>query len=81
MIYGGRRNRFSRGRIIWLLHHPSPTSVGELDGRHTGRLRKRENLLAEGGRGDGVGANIEPQESLVLYILYNSLCISSLVAL
>jgi hypothetical protein len=46
--------RLSRGRIIWLLGHPvSPSPACKLDRRHTGRLRKRDNLL--GGRG-GQGA-------------------------
>jgi hypothetical protein len=47
------RGRLSRLRIIWLLLNPLPPSpVTKLDRRHTGRLRKRDNLLTgEGGGG------------------------------
>ncbi len=37
--------------MIWLLAHPPP--VSKLDRRHTGKLRKRDNLLLGGGRGKG----------------------------
>jgi hypothetical protein len=43
----------SRHSKIWLLPHPLPPSpVSKLDQQHTGRLRKRENLLTA----EGVGA-------------------------
>jgi hypothetical protein len=37
-----QRARLSRGRIFWLLAHPP--RVSKLDRRHTGRLRKKDNL-------------------------------------
>ncbi len=41
--------------MIWLLAHPLPFShVSKLDLRHTGRLKKRDNLLTGEGR-EGVG--------------------------
>jgi hypothetical protein len=46
-----------------------------LSGRHTGILRKKDNLL-RGEMGKGVGARsqfIRPQESLVLYTSFSSL--------
>jgi hypothetical protein len=43
------RTRLSRFRLIWLLPHYPPSFVSKLDRRHTGRLRKRDNLLARGG--------------------------------
>jgi hypothetical protein len=62
------RTRLSRCRIIRLLAHssPPPSPVSKLDRRHTGRLRKRDNLLTrEEGMGVGEEPNIQPQESLV----------------
>ncbi len=56
---------------------PSPPSpFRKLDRRHTGRLRKRDNLLKGwGGGGEGAGSRIiRPQESLVLYKSFNPLC-------
>jgi len=54
--------------MIWFLAHllPSPSPVSKLDLPHTGRLRKRDNLLrGEGGRGR---SQIKRQrENLVLY--------------
>ncbi len=44
--------------------HPSP--VSKLDRRHTGRLRKRDDLLT--GEGRAWSRIIRPQESLVLYL-------------
>ncbi len=44
------RARFSCGRIDLA---PSPPPVSMLDRRHTGRLRKRDNLLTGGGGGRG----------------------------
>ncbi len=45
----------SSGRMIWLLAHPLPPSpISKLDRRHTGRLRKRDNVLT-GGWGEGEG--------------------------
>jgi hypothetical protein len=44
--------------MIWsLIHHPLPLPVSKLDWRHTGRLKKRDKLVAgerevvRGGRG------------------------------
>jgi hypothetical protein len=47
--------------MIWLLaHHLHFFPVRNLDRRHTGRMRKRDNFLTgEGGRGGGE----EPTES------------------
>jgi hypothetical protein len=63
--------RLSRGRMIWLLAHPLPLSlVSKLDRRHTGRLRKRDDLLT----GEvGKGRVRRPQKSLVLYKSLNTL--------
>ncbi len=46
--------RPSRRRMIWFFSHPlpPPSPVSKLDLRHTGRLRKRDNLLTEGGVGE-----------------------------
>ncbi len=55
---------------------PPPHSfpISNLDRRHTGRLRKRDNLLkGEGGRGWARSRIIRPQESLVLYKSFNTL--------
>ncbi len=61
-----QRTRLSRRHMIWLLPHPLPSPVSKLDRRHTGRLRKRDNLLTEeGGR---------RRESLVFYKSFNTLC-------
>jgi hypothetical protein len=38
--------------MIWLLHHPLIPPLSKLDRRHTGRLRKIDNLLT----GEGGGA-------------------------
>jgi hypothetical protein len=53
-----KRARLSRDRMIWLLAHSFPPSlVSYLDQRHTGRMRKRDNLLlGEGEEGGGQGA-------------------------
>jgi hypothetical protein len=49
--------------MIWLLPTPSPLSpVSELDRRHTGRLRKRDNLLTGVGEGGGGEANSYAKE-------------------
>ncbi len=56
---------------------PPPPScpVSKLDRRHTGKLKKRDNLLTgEGGEGVGEEPNHRPQESLVLYNPFNTLC-------
>jgi hypothetical protein len=44
-------------RFFPLPLHPSPVTVSKLDRRHTGRLRKRDNLTGEGG-GEGDGAKL-----------------------
>jgi hypothetical protein len=48
-----RRARLSISRMIWLLAHSLPPSPGsKLDRRHTGRLKKSDNLhMGGGGRG------------------------------
>jgi hypothetical protein len=50
-----------------------PSLIGKFDRRHTGRLRKRDYLLKGevGGKG---WARSRPQESLVLYKSFNTLC-------
>jgi hypothetical protein len=45
--------RLSRGRMIWL---PPPSLVRKLNRRHTGRLRKRDDLLTGERRRGGGGA-------------------------
>ncbi len=71
MIY--RRQAFSRVRRP---PPPCPSPVSKLDQRHTGRLRKRHNLLMGKGGEEGVGE--EPnQESLGLCKSFNNLCRSS----
>ncbi len=52
-----------------------PFPVSQLDGRHTGRLRKRDNLLTgEEGKGVGPERIIRPQEIQVLYKSFNTPC-------
>jgi hypothetical protein len=63
--------------VVWCGSSPAPPlrSVSSTGG-HTGRLRKRDNLLTGGGRGRGRWARswiIRPQESLVLYKSFNTL--------
>ncbi len=60
------RTRPTRRRIIWLLLHPRPPPypVSKLYRWHTGRLRKRDNLLTGG---EGGGAKSYDGENLVLY--------------
>ncbi len=73
-----QRARLSRGRMNWLLAHTLPPSpVSKFDRRHTGRLRKRDNLLREEGLGRGWSKSqiIQPQESLVLYESFSILCV------
>ncbi len=53
---------------------PLPSPVRKLDRRHTGRLRKRDNSMTRE-RGEGMGQIIEPQERLVLYKSFKTLCI------
>jgi hypothetical protein len=58
---------------------PPPSHVGNLDRRHTGRLRKRGSLLTgKGGSGGGRlwSRIIRAQEGLVLYKSFNPRCIS-----
>jgi hypothetical protein len=71
-----QRNGLTRCRMIWLLpHQPPPYPISKLDRRHTGRLRKRDNLLTgEGGGGGGGRAQVRRRrESLVLYISFKPL--------
>ncbi len=61
----------SRGRMIWLHAHPLlPSQISNLDWRHAGRLRKRDNFLpGEGGRGCARSWITRPQESLVILLI------------
>jgi hypothetical protein len=53
--------------MIWLPPPPlSPSPVSNLDLRHTGRLRKRNNLLT--GEGEGVGE--EPNHTTAWYTIH-----------
>ncbi len=55
-----------------------PSLVSKLDRRHTGRLRKRKNLLTgEGGGRLGEEPNHTTARSLVLYKSFNTLCSSA----
>jgi hypothetical protein len=59
VLNNSQSTMLSRGRMIWLLGHPlHPSLVSKLGQRHTGKLRKRDNLLTgeEGGEGVGRGA-------------------------
>jgi hypothetical protein len=62
-------------RMIWLLAHHLPLSpVSKLDRRHTGSLRKKDNLLTGEEEEGGLGAeSYDWQESLVLYLSFNTL--------
>ncbi len=55
VLNGLYMTRLSRYRMIRLLPHPFPT-ISDIDRRHTGRMRKRDNLLTEKGGGGGGGA-------------------------
>jgi len=68
--------------VIWLLPHSLPPSpVSKHDRRHTGRLRKRDNLLmGERGRGWTRSRIIRPQESMVFFISFNTLCFQIMFA-
>ncbi len=65
--------------MIWLLPQPLPSlsSVSKLDGQHTGKLRKRDNLLkGEGEEVKGRSQIKRRKETLVLYKSFNTLCSS-----
>jgi hypothetical protein len=58
--------------MIWLLAHPlSP--VSKLDREVTHRKTEKERQLDQGGRGWARSRIIRPQESAVLYKLFNTL--------
>jgi hypothetical protein len=60
-----------------LLPHNPPTPhspISKLDRRHTGRMRKRDNMPTGGGRGGGRSQIIRRWESLVLNKSFNTLC-------
>jgi hypothetical protein len=62
VLNGSKKKRLSRRRLIWFLPHPLSTvstTVSKLDRRHTGRLRKRDNLLTEDGRGGSKSCDCE----------------------
>ncbi len=71
----GHGQAFSRSRSYDLAPFPPPSPVNMTDRRHTGRLRKRDNLLpGEGGKGGWARSwIIRPQESLILYKSFNAL--------
>jgi hypothetical protein len=52
----------------------SPSPVSKLDLRHTGRLRKRQFAGGREGWGRAWSPILRPQERLVLYISFNTLC-------
>jgi hypothetical protein len=63
--------------VVWFGSSPtpSPSLVIMLDRQHTGRLRKRDNVLTgDVGRGWARSHIIRSQESLALYKLYSTLC-------
>jgi hypothetical protein len=68
--------RLSRRRMIWL--HPLPPLSSNKPGRrHTGRTKKSYNLLTGGGgKGMGEEPNRTTARKLVLYKLFNTLCVS-----
>ncbi len=63
--------------VVWFGSSPTLSPPPSLDWRHTGRLRKRDNLLTGAGGGEEWACSriILPQESLVLYISSNTLWI------
>jgi hypothetical protein len=66
------RTMLSAVVMIWLLSRPPPSPVSKLDRRHTGRLRKRDNLLLrEGWRGWGRSQTTRLRESLILHKSFN----------
>jgi hypothetical protein len=73
MIYWGPQ-AFSRSRVLVPCPPLSPSLFSIADRQHTGRLRKRDNLLrGEGERGWARSRIIWPQESMVLYKSFNTL--------
>ncbi len=71
------RARPFRSRMIWLLALPPlPSTVAKVGRRHTGRLRKRDNMLTgEREMGWARSQIIRPQETLALYKAFNTLCL------
>ncbi len=63
--------------VVWFGSMPALSPVSKLNRRHTGRLRKRDNLLTgEGGgweSGRALSRIIRTEESLVLYKSFNTL--------
>ncbi len=60
---------------------PAPSPLRKLDRRHTGRLRKRDNLPVDEGMCHHVGIGEDPShtmESLVLYTSFNTLWVAHL---
>ncbi len=61
--------------VVWFGSYPTPLTppppVSKLHRRHTGRLRKRDNLLT--GDGLGEGPNRRRRESLILYKTFNTI--------
>ncbi len=59
--------------MIWLLAHPPPPStVSKLDRRHTGRMRKRDNLLTWKGGGEGEEPNHKKAWSSRNYSIFSA---------
>jgi hypothetical protein len=60
--------------MIWLLPLPAPFPDSKLDGRHTGRLKKRDNFLTgEGGGGGEGGAKSYDVEKALSSIIHQLL--------
>ncbi len=59
--------------VVWFGSSPTPSPLSR---RHTGKLRKKDNLLTGGVGGKGWVRSqiIRPRESLVLYKSFNTLC-------
>jgi hypothetical protein len=56
-------NQAFSGRIIWLLHHPSPTSVSARRATHRKTKKERQPAGGRGGElGDGGGAKSEDRK-------------------
>jgi hypothetical protein len=70
MIYRGQ-GFLAVVRLVQVPRPPSPLSP-QLDRRHTGRLRKRANLLTGGGR-DGRGAESYDRKKAWSSVIFNSL--------
>jgi hypothetical protein len=60
--------------VVWFGSTPAPSRLSKLVRRRTGRLRKRDKLLAGEGEGGGRGVeSYDRKKSLALYKLFNTL--------